>query len=274
MEQNLYEVLGVLSNSTPEEIKKAYKRLARIYHPDINRDEGAEEIFKRITYAYAVLSDPGKRLLYDSSLLKTRFIDSYNQIAPIALSLIRLDIKSALIGIFEVLENYNTISANVVLEDGEITRDTERNVIISCKIDCPDCFGYNRSCKTCMGQGRVNGVLKSRMKIPAYSFFGNRNSLIGTLRNLLKRERIRLKLSSRGNNINTTRREILLKVPMMVDDKRGVLNIEIMGRFFEIDIPDGFSNRNALRLKNFFENLDINIRIEPITKERSVCAGS
>ena len=65
MPQDLYEVLGVPRNAAPEDIKKAYRRLARQYHPDVNRDDGAEEKFKEIAAAYEVLSDPNKRAHYD-----------------------------------------------------------------------------------------------------------------------------------------------------------------------------------------------------------------
>ncbi len=63
--RDYYEVLGVSRNATQEEIKKAYRRLARKYHPDFNKDPDAQERFKEINEAYQVLSDPEKRKLYD-----------------------------------------------------------------------------------------------------------------------------------------------------------------------------------------------------------------
>jgi molecular chaperone DnaJ len=61
-----YEVLGVGRDATPEEIKAAYRRLARQHHPDVNsEDPNAEETFKEIGQAYAVLSDPDRRARYD-----------------------------------------------------------------------------------------------------------------------------------------------------------------------------------------------------------------
>lgn len=60
-----YSTLGVARTATAEDIKKAYRRLARQYHPDKNKDPKAEERFKVIGEAYEVLSDPEKRAAYD-----------------------------------------------------------------------------------------------------------------------------------------------------------------------------------------------------------------
>ncbi|HEU0087612.1 MAG TPA: DnaJ domain-containing protein, partial [Pseudonocardiaceae bacterium] len=63
--RDYYEALGVSRTASTEELQRAYRKLARQYHPDVNKDPGAEERFKEINEAYSVLSDPATRKRYD-----------------------------------------------------------------------------------------------------------------------------------------------------------------------------------------------------------------
>ncbi len=65
MAKDLYEILGVVRGVSDADLKKAYRTLARKYHPDVNKDAGAEEKFKEIQKAYTILSDSQKRAQYD-----------------------------------------------------------------------------------------------------------------------------------------------------------------------------------------------------------------
>jgi curved DNA-binding protein len=65
-DRDFYQILGVPRTASPEEIQRAYRKLARTHHPDVNKDPDAEERFKDVSEAYSVLSDPQTRRRYDA----------------------------------------------------------------------------------------------------------------------------------------------------------------------------------------------------------------
>ena len=63
--RDVYETLGVNKNSSPDEIKQAYRKLAKKYHPDLNHEPDAADKFKEVQEAYDILSDSDKKARYD-----------------------------------------------------------------------------------------------------------------------------------------------------------------------------------------------------------------
>ncbi|MFJ6598901.1 DnaJ domain-containing protein, partial [Streptomyces violaceusniger] len=74
MARDFYDVLGVSRGASQDEIQQAFRKLARKYHPDVNKDPNAEERFKELNEAYAALSDPKTRARYD------RFGEDYRKV--------------------------------------------------------------------------------------------------------------------------------------------------------------------------------------------------
>jgi curved DNA-binding protein len=63
--KDYYKIMGVARDASQDEIKRAYRKLARKYHPDVSKEANAEALFKDLGEAYAVLKDPEKRAAYD-----------------------------------------------------------------------------------------------------------------------------------------------------------------------------------------------------------------
>jgi molecular chaperone DnaJ len=164
--RDYYEVLNVTRNASPEELRRAYRKLAKEYHPDINKEQGAEERFKEINEAYAVLSDDERRAAYD------RFGHSGVQGLP-------NDFGFGFADIFEEFFGFShggrrnrraprrgaDLRYDLTLEFDEAMAGVEKTVTFSRQEVCGTCKGSGAEpgtspvrCTTCNGTGEVRQV--------------------------------------------------------------------------------------------------------------------
>ena len=170
--RDYYEVLGVSRNATREEIKRAFRAKARQYHPDVNKEEGAQEKFKEINEAYEVLSDPQKRAAFD------RFghagVDPSIGADPFAGFGGMSDIFDEFFGgAFRTTRQSSRqaprrgqdLQYRLSLEFAEAVFGTEKEIEFEQTTVCPTCSGRRAApgtsperCTTCGGNGEVRNV--------------------------------------------------------------------------------------------------------------------
>jgi molecular chaperone DnaJ len=171
MTQDLYEVLGVSREASPEQIKKAYRKLARELHPDVNPDTVTQERFKEVTRAYDVLSDPQKREMYDlgGDPLSAAGANGFGQGFSFT------DIMDAFFG-----QNASgrgprprtrrgqDALIRIELELGEAAFGVTREIKVDTAVTCSVCGGAGTApgttvatCGTCGGHGEISHVQRS-----------------------------------------------------------------------------------------------------------------
>ncbi len=166
---NLYETLGVAKNASPDEIKKAYRKLARQFHPDKNPgDKAAEERFKEIQNAYDVLSNPEKRTQYDSP---TGFAGSANGFGFEGVDLGDLgDLFGGLFGRGSAGrgsqsrgQRGNDVEVQVSLSFEDALKGVETKIPVRLEVACHTCHGSGakpgtapKICPQCNGRGVVS----------------------------------------------------------------------------------------------------------------------
>lgn len=190
MAEDYYETLGVNKNATREEIKKAYKKLAKKYHPDINKDEGATEKFKKINEAASVLGDPEKKAHYDQ--FGTADAGQFRG----------FDFKDFGFGGFDFDDLFESffgggfgrkkrgpkkgqdVRYDLDLSFYEAVQGTEKNIKIDRVENCESCKGLGAAsrndivnCQTCNGAGRVKKTMRTPFGI--FSQSGTCNSCRG-----------------------------------------------------------------------------------------------
>jgi molecular chaperone DnaJ len=168
MPSSLYESLGVAKNASPDEIKKAYRKLAREYHPDKNPgDEAAETRFKEVQHAYDVLSDPDKRKQYD------RFGERNGQPGPTNFDFSDLDLGDIFGGLFggggrrgqqrpQRGQRGADVEVDVRISFEDSLRGLEATVPVELELACHTCHGTGaapgtapKRCPECNGSGVV-----------------------------------------------------------------------------------------------------------------------
>lgn len=176
--RDYYEVLGVDKNATQDEIKSAYRKLAKKYHPDINKSPDAPAKFKEATEAYEVLGDPDKRKQYDQFGMaafdnngQNGFQNGFNGFQSNADFSDFGDLGDIFSQFFGGGSSSRSRSvprrgedriAETTISFDEAVRGTKVDVKVSYVAACPDCHGTGaetpddiKTCPTCHGTGRV-----------------------------------------------------------------------------------------------------------------------
>jgi molecular chaperone DnaJ len=169
-----YGTLGVRRDADADEIKKAYRRLARELHPDVNPDPRTQERFKEITQAYEVLSDPEKRQMYD--LGADPFAPGGASAGGFGAGFPFSDIMDAFFGggaggargPRSRARRGRNATVRVELDLSECAFGTTRDIAVDTAVVCPTCSGegtapgtHPTTCDICNGRGEVSQVTRS-----------------------------------------------------------------------------------------------------------------
>ena len=172
--RDLYEVLGVSREASDEEIKKAYRRLAREHHPDVNGDPAAEERFKEVAGAYEILSDPEKRQRYDAfGQTGGPGAQGFADIQDIFDMFFGGGFQTATRsrGPRSRAQHGEDLGVRVSLTFGEAAFGVRRDLEVDRLAVCETCGGNGAApgtapvaCRTCRGSGQVQAVRRSDLR--------------------------------------------------------------------------------------------------------------
>ncbi len=173
MATDYYAVLGVRRDAGQDEIKRAYRRLARELHPDINPDPETQERFKEITQAYEVLSDADKRQMYDMG--GDPFARADAGAGPFGAGFPFSDIMDAFFGTGASTRGPRSrarrgrnATVRVEMDLAECAFGATRELTVDTAVVCPTCSGegtapgtHPETCDVCGGRGEVSQVTRS-----------------------------------------------------------------------------------------------------------------
>ncbi len=173
MSQDLYDLLGVTRDADADAVKKAYRKLARQYHPDVNDDPATQEMFKEVSRAYEVLSDPQKRAAYDRGGDPFGGSAGFGQGAGFSFT----DIMDAFFGGGAAAQGRGPRARvrrgqdaliRVEIELAEAAFGVTRELKVDTAVVCGTCSGSGATpgsepvpCETCRGAGEVAHVQRS-----------------------------------------------------------------------------------------------------------------
>lgn len=171
---NHYEVLGVSRDASDEELKKAYRKLARKLHPDVNSGPDAADEFKRVTHAYEVLSDPQKRRIYDTTGNENGTDNGFGGGTYAGAGFAFQDIFDTFFGGSGMGQQPSRvrrgqdalIAVRIDLKDAVF--GTNKKIDVDTAVVCPTCEGSccrpgtsPRTCDICHGSGQVQRSVRS-----------------------------------------------------------------------------------------------------------------
>lgn len=226
VKRDYYDILGIQRNATNEEIKVAYKKLAKQYHPDLNKGKDAEEKFKELSEAYAVLSDDQKRAQYDQ-FGHDAFDQKFSRediFRDFDFDIFR-EFGGGFDSIFDMFfggrrrqrEGGTDLRYDLKLTFEEAAFGAEKTVEINRHEPCGACNGTGSAdskrstCGECHGRGQVQTTRRTPFGI--FTQIGTCRACNGEgqqIRNPCKQ--------CRGSKIATATREIKVKIPAGVDN--------------------------------------------------------
>ena len=162
---DLYAVLGVSRDAPADEIKKAYRRLARDLHPDVNPDPETQERFKEVTAAYEILSDPEKRQRYDAG---PDAFGGFGSFGDIFEAFFGAGMGGGSRGPRTRVRRGADSLVSVTLDLAEAAFGVTKEVTFDSAVVCAECTGagtapgtFPATCDTCKGRGEVSQVQRS-----------------------------------------------------------------------------------------------------------------